>query len=85
MKKLLYLNYGLIAFLLLLAMIGLYQTVSTYRKYGESYTVTTTIDGEQSSRTTTVWENLFSVFFFLVIVVVVLVDTTYIAEFDKKL
>jgi len=75
MKKLLYVNYVCLTFLLIITLTGLQQTRSFYDKYGFSYTVTTIIDGEETTKTTTLYENLFASGFMLMLFLILMLDT----------
>ena len=67
MKKLLVVNYVLIAFLACIFVMGVYVTYTYYVKYGVSWVETTIIHGEVEIKTVTIYENAVSTGIFLLL------------------
>jgi len=78
MKKLLYANYVCLIFLLLLTLTGFHQVRLFYSKYGFSYTVTTIIEGEETTKTVTLYENLFASGLMFIFFLVLMLDTIHL-------
>ena len=79
-KILLWINYIVIGFFVLLTIFSFIDTVSTYNDYGVSYEITTTIGEETSIKTVTIWEKLGGTIIFLIISVVLLLDIISLME-----
>ena len=79
-KILLYLNYAVIGFFILLTIYSFIDTISMYNDYGISYEITTIVGEETSIKTITIWEKLAGTIIFLVISVVLLLDIISLME-----
>ena len=77
-KILLYANYIVIGFFILLTIFSFIDTVSTYINYGVSYEITTIIGEEISTETVTVWEKLVGTIIFLAISGLLILDVIHL-------
>ena len=84
MKNLLYLNYCTLIFLFLVAIVGINSAFSMYRQYGFSYEVTTIIQGNESTRTVTLTENLGGGLILLLLFLMFLFNTARLREAPKS-
>lgn len=85
MKKLLYANYAVLTFLLLIIALGGVAVTTKYLKYGVSYTETVIIGEEIVTREVSIYEGFFSVIVFMLIFAVVLGDTIMLRDQDSLL
>jgi len=79
-KILLYANYIVIGFFVLLTIYSFIDTMSMYNDYGISYEITTIVGEKISTTTVTIWEKLAGTIIFLIISVLLLLDTIYLME-----
>ena len=77
-KILLYANYIVIGFFILLTIFSFIDTVSTYINYGVSYEITTIIGEETSTETVTIWEKLVGTIIFLAISGLLILDVIHL-------
>ena len=77
-KILLYANYIVIGFFILLTIFSFIDTVSTYINYGVSYEITTIIGEEISTETVTIWEKLVGTIIFLTISGLLILDVIHL-------
>ena len=81
MKKLLIANYVTFIFLALITIAGSISTASNYRLYGATHTVTTIINGtEISTRTVSIYQEIFSVAVFVVLLVLTMANIVELRE-----
>ena len=79
-KILLYANYIVIGFFVLLTVYSFIDTISMYNDYGISYEITTIIGEETSTKIITIWEKLAGAIIFLGISILLLLDTIFLME-----
>lgn len=77
-KLLLYANYITVLLLVFITIFAFVDTIQMYNTYGYSYEVTTTIEGENSTRTVTVWEKLVGGIIFLCGLVLLTLNTLHL-------
>jgi len=77
-KILLWTNYIVIGFFILLTVFSFVDTMTTYINYGVSYEITTIIGEETSTTTVTIWGKLGGTIIFLVISGVLILDVIHL-------